>query len=965
MTYRDNINGLLARQRTNLGQRRKNTADLINFQQEQQKELETNIGKATDLLVGDPSRAFGAGLSGQGFQTEGQGIFPTLYGEHVKRKREEGAEAADKDKAERLEHMVSHFERLRETDTAHHAVKRNMLLNGAYYDDADRFTKLSPHAQVGYAQQKLNLYKESFADKLNHWMARNPQEYNFNNNIVTPESIHNNHQYPLLIKEHLLNKGVEEISKQNGIDGFSDDMLTLAGINDFTDPDTGNITQGVHSKAKADIMAKYRKNYNVEASAKLRIEHFSELMSDPTAAGSIHRFLVKVGTTVDENNQLLNWSGGWKELQNLLIDQLVAGKIDTDQVDAMFQQEIPGRPGKTYASEYGARLEDIKRLARNEIEANITAENNAANNGAQRYEIKTKNDLKPGGRLDIYIRDNGPLTDDQVQMMNKEWIAAGGFNNGNLPDFLSNIHTKQEQDQDAILERVKKLLQTRTYITEYDVKGADAATMQAIKALPGFDANYSAAINSGDAFKTIGKEGGWEPELRDALGEYLTLTGGDRNPGLFERYLRGLEGEYKKTYRDLLHAGKISPEQAHDAAMLHVLGKMGIIPQADGKTVSREEAKNFVEPLIKAPDLKALKESNLYQAQRIDQGKNIIDKAITGMDAGDLNKAPLVLLPTVGVDSYEWQQAKLFADSDGREGSIAPYYKELARLYPRFTAEDLINWQLKAGGHGGLKSYSSFYEAINSEGMREFKRIISFKPTPASTVQSKIQAIDVSTSLRHASLRAELNLEHPVRAPDDKSLIADKKRLKKIAEKELKEDSKAEVTEEDTAQTGGTGIEWGSLGQAVETIITNIDSSGLDTTDVMAQNLRESVENNQETIKKVITDIADATRTTDTTDILAITSRRATTKERLTKLAELIVRAAGQPTDTTEMMTGQLTEALNEFVDSVIEPLPEPAQDVSYLQSVWNVPGSPVLSAHLQDYSVTLYNEKVLNATAV
>ena len=349
MTYRENINGLLARQRTNLGQRRKNTSDLINFQKEQQKELEDNIGKATDLLVGDPARAFGSGLSGQGFQTEGEGIFPTLYGEHVKRKREEGAEAADKDRAERLEHMVGHFERLRETDTAHHAVKRKMLLNGAYYDDADRFTKLSPHAQVGYAQQKLNLYKESFADKLNHWMARSPQEYNFNNNIVTPESIHNNNQYPLLIKEHLLNKGVEEISKQNGIDGFSDDMLTLAGINDFTDPDTGNITQGVHNKTKADIMAKYRKNYNIEASAKLRIEHFNELMSDPTAAGSINRFLVKVGTTVDENNQLLSWSGGWRELQNLLVDMYAAEKIGEKEIRAMFQQEIPGRPGKTYA----------------------------------------------------------------------------------------------------------------------------------------------------------------------------------------------------------------------------------------------------------------------------------------------------------------------------------------------------------------------------------------------------------------------------------------------------------------------------------------------------------------------------------------------------------------------------------------------------------------------------------------
>ena len=113
-------------------------------------------------------------------------------------------------------------------------------------------------------------------------------------------------------------------------------------------------------------------------------------MSDPTAAGSINRFLIKVGTTTDENNQLLSWSGGWRELQNLLIDMYAAEKITEKEIRAMFQQEIPGRPGITYAEEYSGRLGDIIRKSKEKAEANINADLKASDNAAQKVEIEFK-----------------------------------------------------------------------------------------------------------------------------------------------------------------------------------------------------------------------------------------------------------------------------------------------------------------------------------------------------------------------------------------------------------------------------------------------------------------------------------------------------------------------------------------------------------------------------------------------
>jgi len=955
MTYRENIERLKGRQRTNLSKRESNMRDRISFQKVQEEEMIDNIQGATDLVVGKPFKAFTAGYKGREFQEEGQGIFPTLYGKHVKDKHEEGKEAADKDREERLERMVTHFERLQDTDTAHHAVKRRMLLNGAYYDDADRFTQLSPHAQVGYAQQKLGLYKESYADKLKHWMGRNSHKYTIHGQTVTAEELHNNHLYPPLLKEAMLNEAQRDIAHQNGINGFSEEMLILAGINDYTDSNTGVGIQGIHSKAKADMMATYRKNYNIESSAKGIQLQFNEFLNNPDR--NIDRFLTVIGGYVDKNNQMLDWTGAWTKLENLLIDARITGKIASDdELDAIFSQPIPGRPGKTYASEYGIRLERIKLKARSEKARMLDAENASAQFGAKEYENKTVISLQEGGDLWKWQQENGPITDEMVQDMNAEWEKAGGFNNGDLPPFLANIHTQQEQDQDKIYEKAKEILKTRTYLTEYDTAGANPATMKKIQELPGFNQSLTNAINSGEQFRTYGNKEGFEATLERSLRKHLQLNALDTLPPEWGVWYRGLENDYKATYRDLLHAGKLSPELAHDAALKSVMAKMGIIPDAKGKEVSRADARKYIEKNVQAYDLVALKKSNLYQAQRIDQGKEIIDRTIEAMDGDELHKAPLILLPTVGVDSEEWQQAKLYADTNGREGKIAPYYKELARLYPRFTAEDLINWQLKSGKHTGLKNYSSFYEAINSEGMREFHRLISYKPGSASTVQSKVLAIDVIKSLKLASQRAELNLEQPVRAPDDKSLIADKKRLSGI----IKSETEPEITAKKEQ-----GLLQPDINDPVferETFAPGSRAFGIPDAGSNRLTYKGRTEYNRRVkLYEQHLDKLESERTTPSHLEPSTEVPTRTPPKYIWEMRRRFVIPKG-----TGQKRGWITEYSNDGGKTWTTDAPtDVPQDISQLQSVWNIPGSPVLSAHLQDYSVTLYNETVLNATAV
>ncbi len=763
MTYRENIERLKGRQRTNLSKRESNMRNRISFQKEQEQEMLDNIQGATDLVVGKPFDAFTAGYKGQEFREEGQGIFPTLYGKRVKDKHKEGKEAADKDRAERLERMVQHFEQLQDTDTAHHALKRRMLLNGAFYDDADRFTKLSPHAQVGYAQQKLGLYKDSFEDKLKHWMLKNNNKYNFDGREVTPEQVHADNLYPPLIKEALLNEGIRDIQHQNGINGFSEEMLILAGIMDYTDPRTGAFTQGIHNKAKADMMANYRKNYNIEASKKLIMQQFNEFLNGGDR--DINRFLTVVGGAVDESNQMLDWSGAWTELENLLVSAMVNDQIDEAELRAIFRQPIPGRPGKTYESEYGHRFRDILTRAQDEAARNTDSDIRAAKQEAKEYEAYVVKENARGGSIWKHRQEHGPLTDADVKKMEEIWRSKGGQNDGETPNFLKAIYTQEEQDQKAIYDNALELWARRNvtgsggYLTEYDLRNATPATIAKIqKDIPGFSNNNANAINSGEQFRTIGKHGGFEQELTDALNAYKGRAALDKKPFNFAEMYQKLEADYLATYRDLLNAGKLTPEQAHTAALHTVQAKLGHRPRADGSTASIEDQTAYIEQIAKAPDLEALKNSNRYEQRRIDAGKNVIDRIMKARGEGplpDLN----IPLPGAGVDSKDWQDAKKYADSNGREGKISNYYTQLARLYPQFTVEDLVNWQLRAGGHDGLATYSSFNESLKRPGLQNLHRLIGYKPTAASTVQGKIEAGDASVSLKEYSALLEQRLE--------------------------------------------------------------------------------------------------------------------------------------------------------------------------------------------------------------
>tara|TARA_R100000458_G_scaffold9298_1_gene7382 strand:+ start:355 stop:1002 length:648 start_codon:yes stop_codon:yes gene_type:complete len=209
MTYRENIERLRERGRYNLSQRKANARTRIDFINKETKEIVDNIGQATDLLVG---KEFGSTdiTSGQG------GLIPFQYNERIKKKQEEGIEAEKLDRQDKVERLNQRLQEISDGDTAALKAKYELLINGYQYEAADRYTKLSPHAQVAYARRKLGLWKDSVNSKLNYKLAKDNTEYVLEGwpNPLNASAIHNDPLIPPIVKEAFVNKVLGRIIRR-------------------------------------------------------------------------------------------------------------------------------------------------------------------------------------------------------------------------------------------------------------------------------------------------------------------------------------------------------------------------------------------------------------------------------------------------------------------------------------------------------------------------------------------------------------------------------------------------------------------------------------------------------------------------------------------------------------------------------------------------------------------------------
>ena len=949
MTYRDNMNILISRERYNMGQIQKNTTDKINFIKQQEKEAIENIQKAESLLIGkDPSKSFAQGYEGIG--NSGEGVIPWAYGRRVEKKHKEGEAAAiadRKDQLARIAKLQTHLETVKSQDTQMHEMKFNMLLNGAYYEDADRFTKLSPHAQVGYAQHKLNLYGETVQDKLQYYMAKSEDVLNVNGHEYTPKSITGVPLVPLALKEHALNVGLDKIRTEHGINGFSSEMLELSGI-------TG--TKGKEQTALNAEMGKYRDQYTVQASHDTRTKQFLEFVSNNDF--DLNRLLTIYKGTYDENLNLLNYTGAYNEFEKIAVSALLSGDITEDQLAAAFDtvNYDPSAKGKKFSETHAQRYDNIIREYARVKEQNLNAEIIASGLDAKEVEAKFKSDITGGDELMTQLHREGKLTNQHLEVYYEAWKLAGGANDGEMPEFLRKIQTVQEADQDAIYEDAKKRLKERGFVTAYDVRNATLDTLDTIKRLPGYQTSNENAIASAQQHQK-GK-GGWEKGIGDTIAEALDLTGDDRDTARFGALFNRTYAGYINAYEDYLNKHQLPPAQAHEEAMKWVRSQWGL-------SVGNEKSDIIPEKSIFA------------------QESPVLDPDST-TDIGDEVTSSAEKIKGLTKKTNNWtflQEVKLkknkkdLIDYRDGKGSLPPFYVGVARHFPEFSVEDLINAQLIAHGEDGLEAYSPVDQALKVEGLSELRRRLGLKPTSASKVHAKLDAMDGESNFKGQTLD-EAYVESGAEEAD--KIEAEKKEEQRKIEKEEKEgyDFKAAALEAagpkpvppkkpDSKLISGNklreaNIKYSKELKKYETDLKNWESKvEAMTPPEMGQGkplMRKRVEKNEYNIQTgVVTEYywdgqwsETPPEGVDVSDVEEVTEKSNP--------------ALYNMPSANEIGEGNIMPSMFTPIDEA-EPVKQETRNldnkVSYLQSIYNMPGSPVLSPLIQDYAEALYASNV------
>ena len=264
MSYSRNIERLRSGERRNVQQSTAQRTSMANITGNRQ------INEATDIA-------------------EKLSAFSTTLGEwkekDIEKKQYEGklaAREAREENAERLYELSQELETVKEQDTRYHEIKAEMLrLQGpSAYPDADRLAKLSPWQQVGYAQEKLRVFNDTYDSKLAHAMQNSEKSIKIQGISFTPKELHDNNISDPILKEAALQVIGNDIKKAAQLDRFSPEMRKLAGTSDAI------------TKAKEGQLAKYRQRYNLESSANTRGKAVLEWKNSAKNGDDIYRYLL-------------------------------------------------------------------------------------------------------------------------------------------------------------------------------------------------------------------------------------------------------------------------------------------------------------------------------------------------------------------------------------------------------------------------------------------------------------------------------------------------------------------------------------------------------------------------------------------------------------------------------------------------------------------------------------------------
>ena len=599
--------------------------------------------------------------------------------EDIKQKQHEGKLAqreARLEDAQKLYQLSEELKTVKEQDTRYQEIKAEMLkIQGpSAYPDADRLAKLSPWQQVGYAQEKLRLYNESYTSKLEHAMANSTKAITIAGVTFTPKELHDNNISDPVLKDAAIQVIGNDIREAAELDRFSPEMLKLAGTSDAM------------TKAKDGQLAKYRQRYNIESSANTRGKAALEWKNSAKTGDDVYRYLLVNGATVDKSGNILGNSGAWGQFDSQLVSEGVASD-DPEYAKRILDQRIPDalaaklgvKKGTTFAQHWPTKAETLRSQIKDGIKKKVDAENDWLQTAGKDLENKFIKDAREGN-----------LTSAEVNKYKDQFGELGLT----IPNSVTKYETVSDRNQRKDEDLIEALMASqRGYISHEQLD----------------EFHPLAAAPHREAATKLEKAALKEFGSNEKIKSYLDTVWDDMGVKNKEKSIDYIEAkfnaqaDYARKYNRYVAMG-YRPEDASHLA-LHanqVTDKRTgeVIPDSMG-VLAEIKANGANSKYIKTGQsiMKDLKPGHIRTA-KIREGKmeilndpNIIN---TGIIGGDYGNRQINIIKN-NIDKFGARG--LYMD----KGALA-YYEGLARgRNPRFGGYwGIVDAQLKAAGHPGL-----------------------------------------------------------------------------------------------------------------------------------------------------------------------------------------------------------------------------------------------------------------------
>ena len=608
--------------------------------------------------------------------------FSTTLGEwkekDIEKKQYEGklaAREAREENAERLYELSQELETVKEQDTRYHEIKAEMLrLQGpSAYPDADRLAKLSPWAQVGYAQEKLRVFNDTYDSKLAHAMQNSEKSIKIQGISFTPKELHDNNISDPILKEAALQVIGNDIKKAAQLDRFSPEMRKLAGTSDAI------------TKAKEGQLAKYRQRYNLESSANTRGKAVLEWKNSAKNGDDLYRYLLVHGATIDGKGTILGNTGAWTALDSQLVSEGIAA-FDPEYAEKILNQPMPdalaaklgAKKGTTFAQQWPNKAATLEGQIKDGIKKKVDAENDYLKAAGTDLENKF-----------IERARKADLSEQDVREAERKFNQLGLT----VPKAVQDYRTLSDRDEDDDIEKIKDLIasqkgyishaQLDTFHPRAAAKYRDKATKLEKAALQEFGAEdkIEAALNTvftGMGVKTNEKSLAWIESNEAAKADYA------------EKYNRYIAMDYRPKFAHYLalygKPGEVKDPETNEP----LVDEVGVITEIKQNLAENKYTKTGmnIEKELK-PEQYRVRQVALAK-EEIRDNRGILTQGTVG---GDFGHRQITIIKN-NLDKYGPKGLYM----DPRAYS---YYEGIARGRDE-SAYGIIDAQLKALGHEGL-----------------------------------------------------------------------------------------------------------------------------------------------------------------------------------------------------------------------------------------------------------------------